>query len=182
MLRPIASIGMADPSSSERVVLRYTGCCVLSRFDDAADDNCAEVSTMLPQIHHGWDNLRANVSSIFTISLALVSMKPNLCCLLQSSPSLAATCLMFCKSHLLPATMQTGKIWFCSILSSLSISIIWVKKSSASRELDWVMSYTSRNASHFRFACDQRPRYSSCPAVSVRRREYVVPSMLRVTE
>lgn len=36
--------------------------------------------------------------------------------------------------------MQTGKIWFCSILSSLSISIICVKYSSASSELDCVMS------------------------------------------
>jgi hypothetical protein len=128
------------------------------------------------------DNIRAKVSSIFTISLALVSMNPKLCCLLHSSPSLAAICLLPCKSHLLPATMHTGKIWFCSILSSLSMSIICVKYSSASRELDWVMSYTRRKASHFRFACDQRPRYSSWPAVSVRRSEYVVPSIVRVTE
>jgi hypothetical protein len=73
------------------------------------------------------NNIRAKVSSIFTISLALVSMNPKLCCLLHSSPSLAAICLIPCKSHLLPATMHTGKIWFCSILSSLSMSIICVK-------------------------------------------------------
>jgi hypothetical protein len=45
-----------------------------------------------------------------------------------------------------------------------------------------VISYTSKNASEFRLEDDQSPRYSSCPAVSVRESEYVVPSIVRVTE
>ena len=58
----------------------------------------------------------------------------------------------------------------------------WLKYSSASSDDCWVMSYTNRKASELRLADDQRPRYSSCPAVSVRDSEYVVPSTVRVTE
>jgi hypothetical protein len=53
MLRLIAGIGRAAPRSRERVLLWYAGCCVLSRFNDAADDNCAQISTMLPSFMHG---------------------------------------------------------------------------------------------------------------------------------
>ena len=51
LLRSIGGIGRAASRSCERVLLRYAGCCVLSRFDDTADDDCVKVSTMLPYMH-----------------------------------------------------------------------------------------------------------------------------------
>lgn len=53
--------------------------------------------------------MSANVSSIFTSSLALVSMKPQPRFRAQSSPMAADTCLLSCRSHLLPATILTGE-------------------------------------------------------------------------
>ena len=62
-------------------------------------------------------HLRANVSSILTISLALVSMNPHPLLLDHSNPCLEVTLLSDFKSHLFPTTILTG-IGFTSFLSS----------------------------------------------------------------
>lgn len=63
---------------------------------------------------------RANVSSMFTISRALVSMNPYPRFRAHSSPSLAPTCRMPWRSHLFPATKQTGSTCPFDSRSSLS--------------------------------------------------------------
>ena len=87
---------------------------------------------------------QANVSSIFTISLALVSIKPQPRCLAHSSPSLEVTLLASFRSHLFPATIVIGGGCSGTLLSapdalllaisssrlSVSISIICMKWSS----------------------------------------------------
>lgn len=78
--------------------------------------------------------------------------------------------------------MQTGSVAPLSSLVSRSISISELKYSSCSNVLCWVISYTSRNASDVKLDEDHSPRYSSWPAVSVSESEYVVPSIVRVTE
>lgn len=52
--------------------------------------------------------MRANVSSILTSNLALVSMKPQPRLRAHSSPMEAGTCLLSWRSHLFPATIFTG--------------------------------------------------------------------------
>lgn len=85
-------------------------------------------------------DVRAKVSSIFTISLALVSMKPHLRRRAHSKPSFALICRCPCKSHLFPATIFTGGVFPLSIRFSSSMSIISMKYSSASSEFGDVMS------------------------------------------
>ena len=53
-------------------------------------------------------NLRAKVSSILTISLALVSMNPQSLPRAHPNPWRLETCLASFRSHLLPATILTG--------------------------------------------------------------------------
>ena len=143
-------------------------------------DHCGKQNVFLPRASRC--DVHAKVSSMFTISLALVSMNPYPLLRAQSKPSRAPTCRMLCRSHLLPATMHIGNVAPLSNLVSRSTSISWLKYSNCCKVLACVMSYTSRNASEVRLDADQRPRYSSCPAVSVSEREYVVPSIVRVTE
>jgi len=138
---------------------------------------------------------------MLTISLAEVSMKPQPRDLAHSQPVLLLTILASFKSHLLPATIMTGGIrhpssrlprtllpfsrsnlLFSSTLFSASMLTISRNHCRPSRELEFVMSYTSRNASDCRFEAAHKPRYSSCPAVSVSERWYDRPSTVRVTE
>ena len=107
---------------------------------------------------------------MFTFSRALVSMKPQPLLFAQSRPVLLVIALNAAKSDLFPATIFTGGTspFICRI--SASCSIIMLKWSSLSSESAWVMSYTSRKASDFRFEAAHRERYSSWPAVSVRDR------------
>jgi len=134
-------------------------------------------------------NIQAKVSSMLTISLAEVSMKPQPRDLAHSQPVLLLTILESFRSHLLPATIMTGGIrhpssrrprtlvpfsrsslLFSSTLFSASILTMSRNHWRPSRELEFVISYTSRKASDCRFDAAHRPRYSSCPAVSVRER------------
>ena len=78
--------------------------------------------------------------------------------------------------------MHTGSVAPLSILVSRSMSMSELKYSNCSSVLSDVISYTNRNASEVRLEEDHSPRYSSWPAVSVTEREYVVPSIVRVTE
>jgi hypothetical protein len=117
------------------------------------------------------NNLHANVSSIFTTFLALVSINPHPCLLAHSSPVWLLTCRFPAKSHLFPATILTGggnRASVSSARASASMSISPMKWFSASSESAFVMSYTRRKASDFRFEEAHMPRYSSWPAVSVR--------------
>lgn len=67
---------------------------------------------------------QANVSSMLTMSLALVSMNPHPFFLAHSSPVCALTTRAACKSHLLPATILTGGTLPLSMRFSSSMSII----------------------------------------------------------
>jgi hypothetical protein len=66
---------------------------------------------------------RANVSSTLTISLALVSMKPQPLRLAQSRPTCAETWRAPCKSHLFAATILTGAVRPLSWRVSASMSM-----------------------------------------------------------
>ena len=136
-----------------------------------------------------WFDLQANVSSMFTISLALVSINPQSLLLAQSSPILLLTTLASFKSHLLPAMILIGGILhpasrfprtllpfsrssrlFSSIRLSVSISIMSRNHDNPSSECVLVMSYTNRKASDCRLDAAHKLRYSSWPAVSVSER------------
>lgn len=69
----------------------------------------------------------ANVSSMFTISRALVSINPQPLLRAHSSPSLAPIIRAPCKSHLLPATILTGGTLPLSSLFSVSMAIMSMK-------------------------------------------------------
>lgn len=75
---------------------------------------------------HGTEfcDLRANVSSTFTNSLALVSMKPQPLARAHSRPSVALIFLSSFKSHLLPANILIGGTAPLSSRLSASMSII----------------------------------------------------------
>jgi hypothetical protein len=86
-------------------------------------------------------SLQANVSSIFTISLALVSINPHLLLRAHSRPVRLLTTRLSFRSHLLPATIFTGAafmslppltprsiaLWFSSMRFSSSMSIMSMK-------------------------------------------------------
>lgn len=78
----------------------------LSGIHYPTDENC-RVSDVCKQTKQRTDIL-ANVSSMFTISRALVSMNPQPCRRAYSSPSRAATTRASFRSHLFPTTIVTG--------------------------------------------------------------------------
>lgn len=85
-------------------------------------------------------NVQANVSSILTHSLALVSMNPAPLPLAHSSPVLAGTSLSSFRSHLFPATIFTGSRAPASFRVSSSMEIRSAKCARLESEADEVIS------------------------------------------
>jgi hypothetical protein len=119
--------------------------CVASTPPDAVNRRASttrRTSTALSvcRLSRFQQHSRAKVSSMLTISLALVSMKPQRLFRAHSSPSAALMTRPDDRSHLLPATSFTGGTLPWSILFSSSMSIISVKYSRPSRLCWFVIS------------------------------------------
>lgn len=121
---------------------------------------CVQSLNFVSSVMQSWDcHIQANVSSILTISLADVSMKPQPRDRAHSQPVLLLTTLASFRSHLLPATIMTGGILqpssrlpltlvpfsrsnllFSSTLFSASMLIMSRNHCNPSMELEFVMS------------------------------------------